>query len=289
MALQQDSIDTLHLPIPTKVPIPTKGYSLLDVQSPQYYREGFFSKDTLFHPELPGGRYGVAGDPVPYNIHNDSIITSILLGFFILMVIAYANTHEFVTRQLKKFFYVPSEETMEITETGTELRIQLFMVLLSSVLLSLLYYFYVIHFVGDTFILNSQYLLIAIYFVMMVSYFMAKWWLYTLVNTVFFGSKKNRHWLKTILFISSMEGAVFLPAVLLQAYFDMTEKNVVIYFIIVLIFVKILTFFKCYVAFFRRNVVKLQIILYFCALEMVPLLAFWGALDYVTDSLKINF
>ena len=282
MALQQDSIDTLHLPIPTK------GHSLLDVQLPQYYREGFFSKDTLFHPELPGGRYGVAGDPVPYNIHNDSIITSILLGFFILMVIAYANTHEFVTRQLKKFFYVPSEETMEITETGTELRIQLFMVLLSSVLLSLLYYFYVIHFVGDTFILNSQYLLIAIYFVMMVSYFMAKWWLYTLVNTVFFGSKKNRHWLKTILFISSMEGAVFLPAVLLQAYFDMTEKNVVIYFIIVLIFVKILTFFKCYVAFFRRNVVKLQIILYFCALEMVPLLAFWGALDYVTDSLKIN-
>ena len=283
MALQQDSIDTLHLPIPTK------GHSMLDVQLPQYYREGFFSKDTLFHPELPGGRFGVAGDPVPYNIHNDSIITSILLGFFILMVIAYANTHEFVTRQLKKFFYVPSEGTMEITETGTELRIQLFMVLLSSVLLSLLYYFYVIHFVGDTFILNSQYLLIAIYLVMMVSYFMAKWWLYTLVNTVFFGSKKNRHWLKTILFISSMEGAVFLPAVLLQAYFDMTEKNVVIYFIIVLIFVKILTFFKCYVAFFRRNVVKLQIILYFCALEMVPLLAFWGALDYVTDSLKINF
>ena len=283
MALQQDSIDTLHLPIPTK------GHSMLDVQLPQYYREGFFSKDTLFHPELPGGRYGVAGDPVPYNIHNDSIITSILLGFFILMVIAYANTHEFVTRQLKKFFYVPSEGTMEITETGTELRIQLFMVLLSSVLLSLLYYFYVIHFVGDTFILNSQYLLIAIYLVMMVSYFMAKWWLYTLVNTVFFGSKKNRHWLKTILFISSMEGAVFLPAVLLQAYFDVTEKNVVIYFIIVLIFVKILTFFKCYVAFFRRNVVKLQIILYFCALEMVPLLAFWGALDYVTDSLKINF
>ena len=283
MALQQDSIDTLHLPIPTK------GHSMLDVQLPQYYREGFFSKDTLFHPELPGGRFGVAGDPVPYNIHNDSIITSILLGFFILMVIAYANTHEFVNRQLKKFFYVPSEGILEVSETGTELRIQLFMVLLSCVLLSLLYYFYVIHYVGDTFILNSQYMLIAIYLVMMVGYFTAKWWLYTLVNVVFFGSKQNRHWLKTKLFISSMEGVVFLPAVLLQAYFDVTEKNVVIYFIIVLIFVKILTFFKCYVAFFRRNVVKLQIIVYFCALEMVPLLAFWGALDYVTDSLKINF
>jgi len=286
MALQHDSIesiDTLHLPIPSK------GHSLLDVQLPQYYREGFFSKDTLFHPELPGGRLGVAGDPVPYNIHNDSIVTSILLCFFILTVIAYSNTHEFVNRQLKKFFYVPNEGILEITETGTELRIQLFMMLLSCVLLSLLYYFYVIHFIGDTFILNSQYLLIAIYLVMMIGYFTVKWWLYFFVNTVFFGSKRNRHWLKTKLFISSMEGVVFLPAVLLHAYFDMTEKNVVIYFVIVLIFVKILTFFKCYVAFFQRNIVKLQIILYFCALEMVPLLAFWGALDYVTDSLKINF
>ena len=124
---------------------------------------------------------------------------------------------------------------------------------------------------------------------MMVGYFVVKGLLYKVVNILFFGSKKSRRWLKTMLFISSMEGVVFLPAVLLQAYFDITEKNVIIYFIIVLIFVKILTFFKCYVAFFRRSVVKLQIILYFCALEMAPLLAFWGALCFVTNSLKINF
>ena len=284
MALQQDSIDTLHLPIPSK------GHSLLDVHLPQYYRETFFSKDTLFHPELPGGRFGVAGDPIPYNIHNDSIITSILLGFFILTVIAIANMREFVGHQIKKFFYVPNEGTTEsVAETGTELRVQLFLVLLTSVLLALLYYFYVLRFVGDTFILSSQYYLIAVYGGMMVAYFLAQVFIYTLVNVVFFDGKRNRHWLKSKLFIYSMEGIVFMPAVLLQAYFGVTEKNVVIYFVIVLIFVKLLTFFKCYVAFFRRNVVKLQIILYFCALEMVPLLAFWGALDFVTDHLKINF
>ena len=92
-----------------------------------------------------------------------------------------------------------------------------------------------------------------------------------------------------MLFISSMEGVILLPAVLLQAYFGMSEKSVIIYFIIVLFFVKILTFFKCYAVFFRTNVVKLQIILYFCALEIVPLLAFWGALDFVANSLKIIF
>ena len=95
MALQQDSIS-----------ITQEGEDLLDVQLPQYYREGFFSKDSLFHPELPGGRFGVAGDPVPYSIHNDSVITSILLAFFILVVIAIANIHEFIVRQFKNFFYI---------------------------------------------------------------------------------------------------------------------------------------------------------------------------------------
>ena len=280
MALQQDTI---------YLPLRDQGRSLTDVQLPQYYREGFFSKDSLFHPELPGGSFGVGGDPLPYSIHNDNVITSILLLFFVLMVIAYANTHEFIIRQLKNFFYVPHDGMGEITETGSELRFQLFLVLLTSVMLALLYYFYTIHFIGDSFILQSQYHLIAIYLVMMVCYFVVKWLMYSLVNRVFFDSKRNRHWVKTKLLISSIEGMVLFPAVLLQAYFNMSEQNVIIYFIIVLIFVKILTFFKCYVVFFRRNVFELQIILYFCALEMVPLLAFWGALDYVANSLKIIF
>ena len=156
-------------------------------------------------------------------------------------------------------------------------------------MLALLYYFYTIHYVGDSFVLRSEYHLIAVYLAVMIGYFIAKGLLYTLVNKVFFGSKKNRQWFKTMLFISSMEGVILLPAVLLQAYFGMSEKSVIIYFIIVLFFVKILTFFKCYAVFFRTNVVKLQIILYFCALEIVPLLAFWGALDFVANSLKIIF
>ena len=280
MAVQQDTI---------YIPLRGTGQSLVDVQLPQYYREGFFAKDSLFHPELPGGNFGVSGDPMPYSIRNDNVITSILLIFFIMMVIAYANTHKFFVRQLKSFFYIPHDGMGEMSETGNELRFQVFLVFLSSVMLSLLYFLYAVHVNGDYFILKSQYHLIAIYLAMMISYFVVKWMLYSIVNRVFFDGKRSRHWVKTKLFISSMESMAFFPAVLLQAYFNMREQNVIIYFVIVLIFVKLLTFFKCYIVFFRRNVFELQIILYFCALEMVPLLAFWGALGYVTDSLKIIF
>ena len=280
MAVQQDTI---------YIPLRGTGQSLVDVQLPQYYREGFFSKDSLFHPELPGGNFGISGDPLPYSIRNDNVITSILLIFFVLTIIAYANTHKFVMRQLKTFFYMPHDGAGEIPESGSELRFQLFLVLLSTVMLSLLYYLYTIHLNGDNFILRSQYHLIAIYMVMMIGYFVISWILYSVVNSVFFDGKRNKHWMKIKLFISSMEGIVMFPAVLLQAYFNMSDQNVIIYVVIVLFFVKLWSFFKCYVVFFRRNVFELQIILYFCALEMVPLLAFWGALGYVTDSLIIKF
>ena len=75
------------------------------VDLPQYYKEGFFSKDSLFHPELEGGRYGAMGDPIPYSVRGDDVITSLLLVFFVLAVIAYSNMRGFFTRQAKNFFH----------------------------------------------------------------------------------------------------------------------------------------------------------------------------------------
>ena len=69
----------------------------------------------------------------------------------------------------------------------------------------------------------------------------------------------------------------------------MDIHNVTTYVIISILFVKLLTIYKCFIIFFRPNVVSLQIILYFCTLEIVPLLALWGVLVMTANNLKINF
>ncbi len=275
--------DTLHLPGHDK------GHNMLDVQLPQYYREGFFSKDTLFHPELPGGRYGVAGDPVPYSVHNDNTITTLLLVSFIIAVISFSNAGNFILRQVKSFFYTSHEGSGDFTETANELRFQTFLVFLTCLLLSMIFYFYTLDKYGDIFILKSQYYLIAIYFAQTICYFLIKSILYTIVNLTFFDSKRNVQWVKTYLFIISVQGVLLFPLVILWAYFNLTLQTAVIYFVISLLFIKILTIYKCYIIFFQRNVVKLQIILYFCTLEIIPLLSYWGALELTANSLKINF
>ena len=275
--------DTLHLPGHDK------GHNMLDVQLPQYYKEGFFSKDTLFHPELPGGRYGVAGDPVPYTIHNDNIITSLLLVCFVLTLISLSNTSHFIISQAKKFFYTPHEGSTEVAETANEMRFLVSLIILDSIMIALLYYFYSLHTYGDTYVLKSQYYLIVIYLAMTVAYFILRFLTYSIVNTVFFGSKKSGQFAKALLFISSLEATMLFPLVVLSVYFELSIKNAIIYFTTVLVIVKILTIYKCFTIFFRQKVFKLQIILYFCSLEIVPLLAFWGVLETTANSLKINF
>lgn len=275
--------DTLHLPGHSI------GRDIKDVNMPLYYRETFFSKDSLLHPEIDGGRVGEAGDPVPYTIRGDDTITSLLFGCFFLALIAFAKSRRFISLQAKRLLHEPSGLTTEITETTGEVRFQFFLVLQTCLLLSIISFIYVQQNVADTFILSSQYQLIWIFFGVFAAYFCLRMLAYWIVNNVFFGRKKSSRWLKLVLFITSAEGVLLFPLVMLLSYFDLSVHSAAVYVAVVTVLVKILLLYKCFVAFFKQKDVFVQIILYFCTLEIVPLLTLWGTMAMIVDYLKINF
>ena len=274
--------DTLHLPGHGV------GHSVKDVSLPQYYRESYFSGDTLYHPELEAGRYGVAGDPVTYNMSNDSLIISAVLLCFVASMLAFAVSRNFIIRQIRSIIYPPKTEE-STNATSTEIKALLLFSIQTAFLLSLLYFFYVRTYVADTFILSDNYLLIAIYFATCLGYFILKPLAYTFANLPFFEGKKNGQWIISLLFLTAAEGILLYPAVLLLAYLNAAHEIISYYCLAVVILVKLLAFYKCYIIFFRQNALFLQIILYFCALEIVPLAALWGGLEVLTNALKINF
>ena len=274
--------DTLHLPGHPR------GKSVRDIELPTYYKESFFMKDSLFHPELSAGRPGISGDPIPYAITNDNFFTSLLLGCFILALVAFSQSRSFIFRQAKNFFFVLHDNVTQISETANEIRFQVFLVLQTYLLLAFFLFFYSNTYVGETFML-SPYPVIAIYTGIGFAYFLLKMFLYWFTGWVFFDKKKNRQWLKSFLFIASMEGVALFPVVALQAFFGLSMQAAVIYAIILFVFVKILTFYKIYIIFFRKEGYFLQNILYFCALEMIPMLALWGVIVATNSYLKINF
>ena len=274
--------DTLHLPGEA---IPR---DLKDVKLPTYYRENFFSNDSLYHPELVGGRYGVAGDPVPETLSNDSLISGLLIFCFLVMTFGFSRISGFIGRQVKDFFYIQRGEH-SVAETGDEINIQLVFSVITCLTCSLLHYLYVTATGGDTFIFSTEHMLLGVIFLVMAGYFLLKFLLYTIVNTIMFDSSRNKKFLTVLIFLFSMEGVLLFPVLLLRAYFQFPIENATIYTLIVVVLIKILTFYKTYVIFFAQKALYMQIFLYFCALEMVPLLSLWGGLAVIVNHLRVIF
>ena len=272
--------DTLHMPGHTK----GKGYHDIDIPE-HYYRESFFMKDSLFHPELKGGRQGIAGVVKPYTIAGDDIITSLLFGCFILTLFALARTRQFMLRQAKSIFYLVREE---VGETSDEIWMLFYMVLQTCLLSALIVFFFLRNRLGDL-MLSEQYAIIGALSGLFVGYLLLKTFMYKLTGWVFFNGKKNEQWKKGFLFLMSTEGLLLFPLVILLAYADFPLHNALIYAFIVIIIVKLLLLYKAFIIFFRRNGVYLQIILYFCAIEIVPLIVLGGILDMASQHLTINF
>ena len=264
-----------------------------DISLPQYYRESFFANDTLLHPELPGGRPGVAGVSVPYTMRNDDVVTVMLLLCFVLAIAAFAHSRQTVVQQVKDFFlntlYIPRADKASSGEAGKKSFFQIFLCLQTSLLLAITYFLYITRDGGETFVLDSPCEMIGIFSGVFLAYFLVKLLAYKFVNLVFFGSKKSKHWTWVLTFIIALEGVALFPSVILQVYFSLTVQIVVNYFFLILLLAKLLTIFKCWAIFFRQIGVFLQIILYLCALEIVPLLSLGGILVLITDNLKVNF
>ena len=255
----------------------------------QFLRESYFSRDSLYNPEVRIVSYGVEGDPIPYTIAGDNLITSLLLGCFILAMLAFSHSRQFIIRQGKSFFRALNEKTSAITETTSELRFQFFLVAQTCLLFAIIYFFYrEAEDVTKVFLLE-QYQLIGVYVGMIAAYFLVKAILYCLVDWVFFSTRLNEVWLKSYLFLISAEGVLLFPVVILQSYFQTSGQFTFAFAVGVVVLAKLLSLYRCYVIFFRQKGGLLQIILYFCALEMTTLILFWTFIEQISDYLTINY
>ena len=256
-----------------------------DVHLPLYYRENSFPGDSLFHTELPGKQSGMVGDDVPYSFRGDDVMTALLLLNLVLAVVATSFSRDSIVKQVRSFLYTIRSENQE---THGSLLLQL-LSMQTCLLLAVAYHIYVVHFQQPTFTIDAPYLLVLIYFAVFTAFFLLRITAYSIVNNVFFDSKKNQQWIKGLIFITAMEGVAILPAVILQVYSGLSIQTVVYYFVFILVLAKILTFYKAWLIFFRQISIFLQIILYLCALELIPLLSLWGILASITNVLKVTF
>ena len=274
-------------PVPPALLCPRKQktFQLTDIH---FAEEGYFKGSKYFKTER-GSRHagGVEGVPVPYTVSNDNTITALLLGCFVMAMVAFSVSRNFIEKQIWGFFRISRRKEL-VSETDYEVRFQLFLIAQTALLSSILCYFFT-HGGSGRLEGASQLGTIGCFCAIFMGYFLLKHLTYGFVNWVFFDRRSNGQWNHTWLFLSSLEGVLLFPVVLLQVYFSLSANAALVCILIVMLFVKMLAFHKGYSIFFKRKGVGLQIILYFCALELMPLMVLWGILLITDNYLVINF
>lgn len=260
----------------------------LNLRTIKFAEEGYFKGNKYFRPELVKAHDGVLGDPAPYNVGNDNVVAGTLIVCFALAMIASSMSRNFIARQIKNLFHRPTRSA-NIVETGHEVRFQAFLVVQTALLLSITYYLFTRTTNSGNDICDSPILAVGIFFGIFLSYFLLKNLLYTIVNWVYFDRRSNQQWSQLTLFLVSAEGVIIYPAVLLMIYFGLSAQYTLIYAATIVSLIKLLLFYQGYIIFFKRTAVSMQIILYFCTLELMPLMALVGILVYTNNYLTIIF
>lgn len=273
--------DTLHLP-GHEAPQPLRWED-----TPVYYKETFFSNDTLFRTEYIGMRNGVPGVAVPYAMRTDPYITIILLSFVLLSTVLCSRMRDMIVRKFETLFHTLSFVSEK--DTTGEVFGQLTLNMMSAMLISFLMFSYVQIYVSDTYLLPTEYHLMGLFLALVVGYKLIDALLMITVNSVFWSSKQSLQYLKTKIFLGAMGGILLLLVVMVRVYFELSTVNTIISFVFVLFVVKILTFYKCYVIFFNQRGGIIQFFLYLCALEIIPFAALWTAAILTANILKVNF
>lgn len=230
---------------------------------------------------------GELGTPRPYSVHHDDVLTVLLLVCSVLLLVVIGSSLRTVKNLFKEFFFPSAAEDNDVP-TGIS-SLLFFLCMTTCVIVALCSFIYVNSEMAGFFVIDSPIAIVGIFFAASVVYLLLKWLVYGIVNNVLFGGNKSLQWSRSFFFVTALEGMLLFPLPLMVVYFRLSVEKGFYYFIFVLVLCKILTFFKSRNIFFRQKILFLQNILYFCALEIMPLLAFSGAWLILAHFLKVNF
>ena len=232
---------------------------------------------------------GFEGTSISYSPRTDDAIALTLLVCFFLSSIALARGKKFLSQQVKDFVLHRERTSIFDSSTAADVRYLLVLVLQTCVLSGITFLNYFHDTCPALMDHVSSLLLLGIYVGFCLAYFLLKWLLYMFLGWTFFDKNKTNVWLESYSALIYYVGFALFPFVLFLVYFDLSLTNLVIIGSIILIFTKILMFYKWIKLFFHQFSGLFLLILYFCALEIVPCLLLYQGMIQMNNILLIKF
>ena len=231
---------------------------------------------------------GMVGEPIPYLLHTDWLVTSILFLCILLTSLTLSKEKKYLLQQFKASM-MSRERTSMFDETYMSGTLYKFLLILHACLiLGFCLYYYYANRLPDLFERISHGWLLGGYTLSISIFIFLKSLLYRFVNHVFFQKVRNSLWIASFFNLLIWLGILLLPIFLVIVYFDISSPLSLVMIGLLIIFAKISLFWMCFSNFFEKIHGAFHLILYFCALEILPDFLFWKGIELVSNNLILN-
>lgn len=223
--------------------------------------------------------------PIPYTPKADDGIAIILLCCFFLSAYVLSKSKKFLWQQGNNFILHKERTSIFSSSTATDVHFLLLLVLQACILVGICFFNYFDN--ANPLLVQHihPYLLLGIYTGVCLIYIVIKWLIYSVLGWVFFEKGVTDMWLESYSTIIYYLGFALFPFVLFLVYFDLNADIMVIIGVSLIIFAKLLIFYKWLKFFFNNIYGLLLLILYFCALEIIPCFIYYQVLIKINNLL----
>ncbi len=224
---------------------------------------------------------GMEGEPLPYRLNDDWIITCLMFLCFFLLYYALNRKRKYLYQHLKRFFTHKKRSNLFDDPIEPSLLSSFTLTGTACILGGICLYDYFLETNPLLLAFTSHHLLLAIYILSIIALIIGKWGLYRFTNEIFFDKEQNDSWTTSYFDLIIATGFLLFPTILLIVFFNLSFFLAQTLVLATLLITKLLLFYKCIRNFFNHFHGILHLILYFCTLEIVPDLLLWKGIIYV--------
>ncbi len=231
---------------------------------------------------------GVEGVLRPYSPKEDDGITLLLLCCFFVSAYVISRSRRFLLQLLKDFLLNRERTSIFATSTASDVRYLLLLILQTCILLGICIFNFSVDSFGELPKSVSPHILMSIYIIGCLVYLFLKWIIYSFLGWIFLDGQRASLWLESYSTLLYYLGFTLFPFVLFLIYFDLNLQIASIIGVILFVSTKILMFYKWLKLFCNNLYGGFLLILYFCALEILPFLILYHGLVQLNDCLIIK-
>lgn len=229
------------------------------------------------------------GIPLPYSPERDDCVALVLLCCFFLSSYVLSHSHKFLLQLGHDFIMHRERASIFATSTGTDMRYLLLLLLQMCVLSGLFLFVCSGSLMPEWIERFPSFWLLGAYVGICVVYLFVKWLLYSFLGWIFFNKNTVSFWMESYSTLLYYLGFGLFLSILVIVYLHLSLQISVIIGLVLLGLVKILMFYKWIKLFCYNLFGSLLLILYFCALEIMPCMMLYSGFVQLNDYLTINF